>query len=103
VDVSRVKSSFLEENPRDRNPHHPVKNYCTKRNMWLESKQAPFIVHYHYSGTYEQFCIQDDSRDWARSWEALGVFRGEKYAQVYDNATCPWLSDVVDSHGSVVS
>jgi hypothetical protein len=98
MDVSRVDLSMLAPSPREGNPHIPVKKLCEK-NVYIESPNAPFIVH-HYVGTYEQFSFREDVRDWARSQETYETYRDDnRYSEVVDDSTCSWLNDFVASQG----
>jgi hypothetical protein len=68
------------------------------KDQYIKSPVSPFVLR-HYAGTFDQFTYQNDSRSWARSNEAYGVFRADDHAEVEDDSMWPWLKDFVASEG----
>lgn len=96
MDVSRVDPYELQ--PVNINPHVPLKSVCGKDSLWIQNKNALFVVH-HYVGTFEQWSFRQDPRktpNGTRSREQFHLLSFDKNA---DDNIRPWLRGLIGELG----
>ncbi|KAL3906211.1 MAG: hypothetical protein SGILL_009361 [Bacillariaceae sp.] len=60
VDVSRIPYSTLDFTHIG-DPHRPVREYCTKEDVWIANTDSLLVVH-HYIGRFDQWSFRSDPR-----------------------------------------
>ena len=96
VDVSAIKTQFSRQ---DTDAHRPVRSVCPKRNMYIQNKDSPFVVH-HYTGTLEQYNFRNDARAGLKQRNPKRYKEYQNIHDAYDDTICGWIQSFVAAYGA---
>jgi hypothetical protein len=103
MDVSQVDPFELQA--ANVNIHVPLKSACGKDSLWIQNKNALFVVH-HYVGTLEQWTFRQDPRKTTSNGTRSNttISREQFHQQLAfdkntDDSIRPWLQGLVDELG----
>ena len=96
VDVSAIKTQFSRQ---DTDAHRPVRSVCPKRNMYIQNKDSPFVVH-HYTGTFEQYNFRNDARAGLKQRNPKRYKEYQNIHDAYDDTICGWIQSFVAAYGA---